>query len=160
MSLRILFLLSSILVSANCSPTSPTQSEALSFERLSLGTGSLKQDQPTTRIVRSAAELSTVWTELYSPSSLQPPKPDVDFTRQMLIVISIGIRTDGRSSVATSAVTYSGDALSVEATESVKGPECPATGVIVYPTDLILLARRDGSVSLKVTKVTKPCSAP
>jgi hypothetical protein len=107
---------------------------------------------PLREVVRSEARWALLWEQVYAGVTPRPPRPAVDFSRQMLIAVAAGTRPTGGFDVAVRAVSVRGDALQVEVLES-----CPAPGAMVSAalTQPVMIVRLDAVALAPAFKETK-----
>jgi len=103
-------------------------------------------------VVRDEASWARLWAEIHPGVTPAPPRPPVDFARQMLIVVASGTRRSGGVSIKVRSVTTRGGRLEVEVLET-----CPARGAMVtealtQPVEVILLARLTHAPTFRDTR--------
>jgi hypothetical protein len=103
------------------------------------------------RVIRDAAAWQQVWSEATSSQATPPPLPDVDFNRQMLLVVSAGRMSvvDGVSvdSVGTRAeLTEAGRRQDVLAVYYTVLRGCPPSTREAYPVEIVRVRKFDGNV--------------
>jgi len=92
-------------------------------------------------VVRDEAAWVRLWAEIQAGVDPQPPRPPVDFTRDMLIAVATGTRPSGGFSIKVRRVATRGETLEVAVLET-----CPAPGAMVsmglsQPVEVVRAAR-------------------
>ena len=131
--------------------TEPPAGTRLAITRLSTGPYSLTFysaiGESERLVIRDNATWQSVWTSMWRNVSPTPALPNVDFTREMLIVAALGSRsTGGYSIVVDSAVMTSGE-LTVWVGTSSPGPRCLTTQAFTAPVDIARIQRIDAPVA-------------
>ena len=112
-----------------------------------------------TSVVRDRDAWLRMWVALFpgSPTSLPPPLPEVDFSREMVVVAALGSQpSSGYDIVFTGAFEADG-VVTMELETRSPGPGCGTLTVITAPVDLARVPRRDGSVVFRPTPTVTTC---
>jgi len=93
-------------------------------------------------VIRDEATWTDVWRRIHEPVAPEPPLPNVDFSRHMLIVVALGTRPSGGFAIAVQRITARDGTSEVSVRES-----CPARGAMVtmaltQPVEVVRLERR------------------
>ena len=117
------------------------------FERVLSGQLGLSQE-PKNAVVKSAEE----WRALFRTSGpgLEPPPVDIDWSKQMLIAVSLGSRPSGGYAVAIDSLSLKDSHWIVHARESRPAKDSLQTAMITAPFDCVATARFDGTVDFIV----------
>jgi hypothetical protein len=116
----------------------------------------------TTTVARTGTEYYAEWAKRYPPP---PPgskapvmvPPNVDFTKEMVVIIDLGTRPSGGYTMDIRNVTALGTGLLVEWVEKKPGANCVVPSVITQPFIMAAVSRRDGAVSFKGSVQTISC---
>ncbi len=140
----LLSLFSLSLVGA-CHST-PEHSE-VPFERMLSGQLGLSQEAKNA-VVKSAEE----WRALFRTSGpgIEPPPLDIDWSKKMLIAVSLGSRPSGGYAVAIDSLSLKDSHWVVHARESRPAKDSLQTTMITAPFDCVATARFDGRVDFIV----------
>ena len=140
-------------------PMAPTRWEP----RTSFMTGSGIWDQ-LRLVVRDRDTWVDVWKRIHSldPSHTRPelpPLPEIDFSREMVVVAAMGRRPSSAYSIIIDGayayeVNYRLEVV-VRSMENRKG--CGAWTVMTAPVDIVRLPRTDRSVIFRETEVVPEC---
>ncbi|HEX2781850.1 MAG TPA: protease complex subunit PrcB family protein [Gemmatimonadaceae bacterium] len=107
--------------------------------------------------IRDAATWRDVWTRLNTGHSPVQPLPDVDFAREMLILVGMGSRSTGGYSIAIDDITIAGRDVDVWVTEWSPGPRCGTTQAFTSPIALARLPRADGALRFHESQRVVQC---
>lgn len=114
-------------------------------------------------VVRDAASLRRVWQQATAGQASPPPVPNVDFNREMVVVVAAG-RMTPQDEVRVDSVQVrrerdasggSGEVMSVMV-RTVRG--CGRFNAPAYPVEIIRLRRFDGRVSFVERATRAECS--
>lgn len=98
-------------------------------------------------VIRDAAAWNAVWSLIWSRSSTPRPLPEVDFSREMLVVAAMGRRPSSGYHVLVEAASLSRGGLTVDIRTMT--PCGPTLAVITTPVDVARLPRRDGEAAFR-----------
>lgn len=108
-------------------------------------------------VIRDAEAWARAWREIHARRSPAAPLPEVDFSRQMLLLVALGERPDGCHDVEIAGVEGAGDALRVAVREIVPGPGCICTMALVQPVHVVSVERTAGEVRFATRRVERAC---
>jgi hypothetical protein len=108
-------------------------------------------------VIRDHDEFGKLWKEIYRLSSDKPPLPEVDFSREMLIVAAMGQQpSSGYEIIIDGACALDNQLeVSVRSTNFLK---CGLQlGILTAPVDIVRLPKTDLPVVFRETEVTSDC---
>ena len=82
--------------------------------------------EPRREVIQDEAAWARLWTEIHAVVDPLPPRPTVDFARDMLVAVATGTRPSGGFSIKVRRVATRGETLEVTVLET-----CPAPGAMV-----------------------------
>jgi hypothetical protein len=85
-------------------------------------------------VIRDANAWAEFWSELGVGE-----RPEVDFTRDLVVVVAAGQRPTGGHEIAVDQVTQSGPALTISVVETKPGPNCMTTAALTQPVDVVVI---------------------
>jgi hypothetical protein len=93
------------------------------------------------------------------PTGYAPPAPVpfVDFTKEMVVFIDIGVRPTSGFSVDVMKVTKQGTGLKIEWRETRPGANCGLLSALTYPCVAVAVPLRDGAVTYSGSARTLNC---
>jgi hypothetical protein len=91
--------------------------------------------------VKDAEHWRTVWDQIWANHSEGPALPEVDFSREMLVVAALGTRPSGGYSIYVDSAYYRTDHLEVVVRSISPGAGCGATTALTQPVDIARLPR-------------------
>lgn len=124
--------------------------ETVRFDRLERGYCA-RSTQRIMRAIRSQRELRN------SLRSSSARVPKVDFTKSMLILISMGRRPSSGYQTRITKLIETSETLRVEILEMVPGRSCEVADIETYPCDLVLTKRLDKPLVFQTNQQTKDC---
>ena len=83
-------------------------------------------------VIRDANAWAQFWSELGAGE-----RPEVDFTRDVVIVVAAGQRPTGGYEIAIDRVTQANRELTIEVIERTPGPNCMTTASLTQPVDVV-----------------------
>ena len=109
-------------------------------------------------VVRDSASWAALWPRIVGTHSPRPNPPAVDFTKEMLLVVSMGTRSSGGYVIAIDSMMVAGDSIRVVVREQSPGPRCGTTAALSAPVALARIERSDLPVSFTTREVVKDCT--
>ena len=85
-------------------------------------------------VIRDANSFAAFWSELGAGD-----RPQVDFTRYLVIAAAAGQQPTGGYGVTVSKVSLSGGDLTAEVVEQSPGPNCVTPQVVTQPVDVVVV---------------------
>ena len=147
----IAFVCSLVTLTACDSPTDP--SETLSVTRISQGIFS-RFDTPQRLVVRSEASLLTAWANVFGGAA---PPPEVDFSREMIIVVALGSRPTSGFLIAVEGASGTRETAIVTVRSLSASTTCVTVPAVTNPYDIVRLPRRE-EVRFVEQSGVQPCS--
>src|SRR5687768_16513290 len=108
-------------------------------------------------VVRDSATWATTWTRLLGSHSPKAPLPAVDFSREMIVVASMGTRSSGGYSIGVDRVFAARDTVFFRVREQSPGPRCGTTAALTAPVGLARVERTTRPVEFVVSSVISDC---
>lgn len=96
-------------------------------------------------VVRDRAAWEAMWQQLHNGLAADP-LPAVDFTRDMVVLVAVGQRSTGGTSVRVDGVAAAAGGAVVRYTVTEPGAGCMSTQVITAPVDVVRVPRAAGAV--------------
>src|SRR5262245_30555357 len=153
-----------LLAAAACShPSSPTSKTPLSMVRFRAEPSSFvvfsRFDAAQNYVVRERDEWLRTWVMLFpgGPTSLPPPLPEVDFSREMVVVAALGSRPSSGFEIVFTGAAETDGVVTMELETRAPSPRCVTATVITAPVDIARLPRRSGQVLFRPTPVVVNC---
>jgi hypothetical protein len=113
--------------------------------------------EPTTSVVRDAAGMQSLWTQLHAGTGA-PALPTVDFGRDMLVLVALGQQSSGGHALSVLGTSTGSDgALVVHARHAAPGPDCMTTQALTAPAVVVRVPRQAGAVRVDTQRVSTPC---
>src|SRR5262245_64975265 len=91
------------------------------------------------------------------PTSLPPPVPEVDFSREMVVVAALGRRPSSGYEIVFTGASEADGVVTMELETKAPGPRCVTLSVITAPVDLARVPKRDGRVVFRPTPTVVNC---
>lgn len=107
-------------------------------------------------VVRDAGTWRETWRALHGGVAAAPA-PSIDFSREMVIVVALGLRNTGGFSVKVDAVVAEGTGAVVRYTATSPGPECITSQSTTAPLDVVRVPRAVGEIRFVPTGVRTAC---
>lgn len=113
--------------------------------------------EPLERVIRDHATWRDMWAAIWGSMVPERPLPEVDFTRDMVVVVALGERRTGGYNVLVSSAWETEGRVTVEARTRMPGTACFVTQAFTYPLDAVRVPRRDGPVTFTNRVETYDC---
>ncbi len=85
-------------------------------------------------VIRDANAWAEFWSELGVGE-----RPDVDFTRDLVVAVAAGQRPTGGHEIAVGQVAQNSGALTISVVETTPGPNCMTTASLTQPVDVVVV---------------------
>ncbi len=109
-------------------------------------------------VVRDAATWRDVWNTIWARSTPIPALPDVDFSREMIVIAALGERNSGGFGIHVDSATTDATGAAVVWVRSVSpGPTCTTPAVITQPVDAARLPLVAGAVTFREQSQITDC---
>ena len=105
-------------------------------------------------VIRERDEFNELWNQIMRPVSNKPPLPEVDFSREMIIVAAMGQQTSLYDIVIESACEVDNQLEVLVSTDFLK---CGLQLGMTEPLDIARLSKTDLPVVFRETEVTSDC---
>jgi hypothetical protein len=121
-----------------------TSVTSVAFTTVHRGSDSQVEDAKNVT-VRTAEE----WRALWKAHSFSLPLPKVDFTKEMVVGVFLGMRPTGGHAVTITAIDVKGDALVVAYRVETPAPNAMVTQALTSPVHLVRTAQHEGAVKFE-----------
>ena len=123
-------------------------------------------------VIRDRETWADVWKQIYSgpisfswngPGSekvpnLPPPAPQIDFSHNMLLVVTMGSEPNGGYEIVVDGVYEHANQLEVVVRNVSPGRSCFNLHIVTSPVDIVELEKREGSVVFRDVDIVTDCS--
>lgn len=92
-------------------------------------------------VVEDAATWARIWPELVGSHSPKPALPPADFSREVIVIVSMGQRSSGGYSITIDSAVTTNGVVSLVVTEHSPGRTCGTTAALSSPIALARLAK-------------------
>ena len=114
--------------------------------------------EPQQVVIRDVEQWRQTWNAIWQHSSPRPAVPEIDFSRDMLIVVALGERPTGGYSIFIDAASAGADRLAISIRSVSPGDGCAVTLAQTQPVDVARVPRRSGSAEFSERRDTQRCS--
>ena len=115
-------------------------------------------------VVRDREAWVDVWKRIHrlhpyrGPSPEPPPLPEIDFSREMVMVAAMGRRpSSGYAIIIDRAYVYERNYRLEVVVRSVENRKCGGFAIMTAPVDIVRLSRTDRTVIFRETEVVPEC---
>ena len=136
----------------NTDPSARTAELAILSYRMSSGLSERERI-----VVRDPDTWTALWPRIVGSHRPMPGPPAVNFSREMLVVASMGTRATGGYTIMIDSVSAGSGRLLVFLREQSPGPRCGVTAALTAPVALGRLDRSDLPVSFVTESVVRDC---
>jgi PrcB C-terminal len=102
--------------------------------------------QPERLVIRGAAAWRTAWASIWPNGAPIAAPPDVDFTKDMVVLGALGTRPSSGFAIRFDSAATNTDGITIWVATIRPGPHCGTATVLTQPVDIATLARIDGAV--------------
>ena len=168
---KIFTLLSLGLISLSCSPAprpaedgtsrrepaaalsvQPLDSSLQNYYRYSSG-----YEDSARLVIRNKDEWAQVWSRIVSNHGPTPATPQIDFSRELVIVAAMGTRATGGFSIAVTTVVEEAGGLVATVVSTSPGRTCGTTAALTAPVDIVRVNRLDVPVRFVEQQSVSDC---
>jgi hypothetical protein len=143
-------------------------SEGSSLERTSIpvtriGSGDLPLTffsgvtDSTRVVIRTEVDWAAIWETIWNPQTPMPALPQVDFTREMVVVAGLGTRSSGGYSIRVDSVFQRAGQIEVVVQKTAPGAACVVTGALTQPVDAVRIPRSADPAVFTVRSTVRAC---
>jgi hypothetical protein len=112
---------------------------------------------PQRMVIRDEATWEAVWAQLQGASTSSLPMPQIDFTKNMILVATLGTKPTSGYTV-TFGPTYETDTqVTAYVQKTVPGRKCGTAEMVTHPFSVASLPRTDLVVKFVETEEVKDC---
>ena len=108
-------------------------------------------------VLRTPAEWTTLWNRIVANHSPKPPAPEIDFSKEMLIVAAMGTRSTGGYSIEIDAVDRDSSSITVSVRTHSPGKTCGTTAALTAPVAIVRIPRSPLPVQFVEEHVITDC---
>jgi hypothetical protein len=108
-------------------------------------------------VVRDTASWRQTWQTIHRPFIPSPPVPDVDFSRQMVLVAAMGERPSEGYEIVFEGVREDTAGIEVDVRVSEPARGCPVAAAMTQPVDLARIVASARAVRFRQRNVVVPC---
>lgn len=108
-------------------------------------------------VIRDREAWRDVWKRIYSLMSPTPPLPEVDFSKEMLVVVSLGGRGTGGYAIIIDGACERDDKLEVTVRSVSPGKNCMTTQALTAPVDIVRVPKTQRSVVFRENEIVHDC---
>ena len=113
--------------------------------------------KPLRVVVRDRDAWLEMWKQHSSRQLPPPPAPEIDFSREMLILVAHGQTSTGGFQVMVDGIYERDNKLEVVVKSTAPGKRCMVTQALTQPVHIVRLQQSDRSVVFRETNETKNC---
>jgi hypothetical protein len=107
-------------------------------------------------VLRDRAAWQAAWQRLHNGLAAEP-LPAVDFARDLVVLVALGERNSGGTTLRVDEVVQVGADTVVRYTVTEPGPGCMTAQVITSPVEVVRVPRAGGAVRFERRTRVTPC---
>jgi hypothetical protein len=108
-------------------------------------------------VIRDGDEWRDVWKTIFEPSFRKPRLPEIDFSREMVVVVGLGERPSSGYKILIDSAYERDDQLEIGVFSESPGHNCVALTVMTQPVDIAVLPKVERSVVFRETDLVHEC---
>lgn len=113
--------------------------------------------KPLRVVIRDREAWLELWKDFSGPQPKPAPAPEIDFSREMLIVVAMGQTSSGGFMIMVDGVYERDNKLEVVVKSTGPGANCMTTQALTQPVDIVRLRKSDHEVVFRETSITNDC---
>lgn len=114
-------------------------------------------DKPDRIVIRDQVTWQIVWKDVWRGFSEVPPLPDVDFSRQMILVAALGAHSTGGYGIMIDGANEGANGGISVTIRSISPLNCLVTEAFTQPVDIARLPLRSGRVEFTEQSEVRRC---
>jgi hypothetical protein len=114
-------------------------------------------DRPSELIVRDPESWPVAWNRIHSVRRPAPPLPEVDFSTDIVIIVSLGLRRSGGYGIQIDGAFRDETGTLVTIVETEPGPGCLVTTEISSPVEIAVFPATAEPISFKRRVEIRDC---
>lgn len=108
-------------------------------------------------VIHDAEAWGKIWEQIHSPFTPTPPLPEIDFSREMVVVVGLGTRPNGGYGIIVDRAYERDDRLEIIVRKQTPGNNCFNTQAVTQPVDIVRLPKSKRAVVFRETEVVHEC---
>jgi hypothetical protein len=108
-------------------------------------------------VITNNADYQKLMSEVYSNLDQMPRIPDVDFTKNDVVGVFMGAKSNGGYSINVDKVIKRSDAVTVSVYETSAGKNCSVTEAITQPYEIVKVPKLNQKVKFLYKQRVKDC---
>ncbi len=112
----------------------------------------------TTTVVRDQATWQNLWAQINRNLSPTPALPEVDFTKNLVVVAAMGTRPRGGYRIEMPSASQNSTGVVIEVMATSPGATCAVPTVITSPVDVAIIPLTSAPIAFNITRKTQNCS--
>ncbi len=114
--------------------------------------------EPMQAVIKDAEAWKQMWERIHCKViSPVPPLPEIDFSREMMVVVGLGTRSTGGHGIVVNSAFEKDGKLSIIVRKLRPGKNCFTTQAITQPVDIVRLPKIDKPVDFLEFEVVHEC---
>ncbi|HET7234365.1 MAG TPA: protease complex subunit PrcB family protein [Longimicrobium sp.] len=109
-------------------------------------------------VISDPAHWQQTWSDIWNRHSPEPPAPQIDFTREMLVVAALGGRNSGGYGILVDSAYQRSDHVEVVLRKESPGARCATTAALTQPVDVARIPVTGQAVRFRERSLVHNCS--
>ncbi len=108
-------------------------------------------------VIRDREAWREVWKRIYAQRSPTPPLPEIDFAKEMLVVVAMGEKSTGGYGIIIDGASERDDRLAIKVRGISPGKGCMTTQALTAPVDIVRLKKTERPVVFRESETVHDC---
>lgn len=108
-------------------------------------------------VVRTPGEWTSLWNRIVANHGPKPPVPDIDFSKEMILVAAMGTRNTGGYSIEIEAVDRDSRGITASVRTRSPGKTCGTTAALTAPVAIVRIPQSTLSVQFVEEHIVSDC---
>ena len=140
-----------------CSTTKKVETnQSITFKTIDKNTNGGFQEL-TQEVYTNQIAFEKAWKLAWSNFSDPTPAPIVDFNKEMVVLVALGMRKNGGYQLKINSVREETDEIIMDYTETTPNPKCTYSQSIVFPYEFISFSKTSKKVVFKSSSIVGEC---
>ena len=159
---KLLIILTSLITLYACSKANKsmvkyTSKAGILIELHSGNNGDFKEE--TTQVISNNTEFEQVWKQAYANFMIKDEMPEVDFEKNVVLLVAMGEKTSGGHTIKITHLTEVNNNSIANVIATSPGKGCMTTESITYPFQIVQIEKTNKPIEFKVEKKVIDCES-
>ena len=115
-------------------------------------------EEPTLEQYTNQKDFETAWRKAWSNFSDSVSLPQIDFTKNNVVLVALGMRNNGGYQLKLNSVIENNKEVIIDYTEFTPNQKCLYTQALVFPYEFISISKTSKKIEFRLSKQIGDCN--